>query len=180
VADLKGRGVTAPLAVDVGTGSGILAVTLALEEPSVRVVATDVSSEALAVAARNAERLSARDRIDFRRASLLGTQAAGRFDLVLSNPPYVAERDRRGLMPDVRDYEPEVALFGGADGLEVIRALLPEAERGLRPGGWLIMEMGAGQSDDVTRTLQRSTSLTIERVADDLAGTPRVPVARKP
>ncbi len=78
---------------------------------------------------------------------------------MVSNPPYVAERDRPGLMPDVRDYEPAVALFGGRDGFDVFRALLPAAERGLRPGGWLVMEMGAGQSDDVTTILEQSTTL---------------------
>jgi release factor glutamine methyltransferase len=82
-------------------------------------------------------------------------------------------------MPDVRDYEPEVALFGGADGLEVIRALLPAVERGLRPGGWLVMEMGAGQSNEVRNILERSTGLSLVKVADDLAGIPRVVVARR-
>jgi len=169
----------APDVIDVGTGSGILAVTLALESPTARLIATDVSPAALALAAVNVKRFDLTDRVELRHNSLLGGEA-NRFDLVVSNPPYVAERDRPGLMPDVRDYEPGVALFGGADGFDVIRALLPAAERGLRPGGWLVMEVGAGQSDEVTAILEQLTSLVVVRIASDLAGIARVLVARRP
>jgi release factor glutamine methyltransferase len=132
------------------------------------------------VAARNDNRFEVYTRVGLRRMSLLGDSSDRAFDLVVSNPPYVAERDRLMLMPDVRDYEPAVALFGGTDGLEVIRALLPAAERGLRPGGWLIMEIGAGQSADVVRLLESSTALELLKIAPDLGGIPRVLVARRP
>ena len=173
-------GVTQPRIVDVGTGTGILAATLAIECPAARVVATDISTDALAVAAGNVRRLGADPRIELRQASLLGEDAHHAFDLVMSNPPYVAERDRSTLMADVRDYEPAVALFGGPDGLDVIRALLPAAEHGLRPGGWLIVEIGAGQAAAVSRLLERSTALGLLRIAPDLAGIPRVLIARRP
>ena len=179
LAERHSAGRTAPDVIDVGTGSGILAVTLALESPTSRVVATDVSAAALAQAADNVARFDLSDRVELRHAALLGTDSDDRFDLVVSNPPYVAERDRPGLMPEVRDFEPEVALFGGRDGFDVIRALLPAAERGLRPGGWLVMEVGAGQSDEVTTILEQSTRLVVVRIASDLAGIARVLVARK-
>jgi release factor glutamine methyltransferase len=178
LAERQATGRAAPDVIDVGTGSGILAITLALESPAARIVATDVSPAALAVAANNVGRFEMTDRVELRQVAFLG-RADDRFDLVVSNPPYVAERDRVGLMPDVRDYEPEVALFGGADGLDVIRALLPAVHDGLRPGGWLVMEIGAGQSDEIRQILQRSTGLSLIKIADDLAGTPRVVVARR-
>jgi release factor glutamine methyltransferase len=176
----RSGGRTAPDIVDVGTGSGILAITLALESPSSQIVATDVSRAALALAAKNVTRFDLTDRVELRHSALLGGDVDGRFDLVVSNPPYVADRDRPGLMPDVRDHEPDVALFGGADGLEVIRALIPAARRALRPGGWLVMEMGAGQSAEVTTILEQSPGLVLVRISSDLAGIPRVLLARRP
>lgn len=175
----RSEGVSAPKVMDVGVGSGVLAITLALEAPSARLVATDVSTAALEVAASNVQRFDLSDRVDLRHASLLGDCADGRLDLVVSNPPYVSEQDRPALMPDVRDYEPEVALFGGEDGLEVIRALIPAAARGLRPGGWFVMEMGSGQSDGVTAIVGESAELELIRISDDLAGIRRVVVARR-
>jgi release factor glutamine methyltransferase len=161
---------------EVGTGSGCLAITLALERGDAEVVATDVSAAALAVARRNADRLGAGPRIDFREASLVDG-AVSSFDVVVSNPPYVPERDRLTLDADVRDYEPAGALFSGHDGLETIRDLIPAAARALTPGGWLIMELGAGQAHDVVRLAERR-GYTAIRVAPDLAGIPRVLVAR--
>jgi release factor glutamine methyltransferase len=169
----------APIEVaDVGTGSGCLAVTLALEHPDVRVTGTDVSARSLAVATRNAERLGAGDRVACVQTSLAGPEAE-RFDLVVSNPPYVAERDRLSLAPDVRDFEPALALFGGLDGLDVFRELLPAAGRALRPGGWLVVEIGCGQEDDVTGILGRVPELSLIGITPDLAGIPRVLTARK-
>jgi release factor glutamine methyltransferase len=169
-----------PRILDVGTGSGILAVTLALESPTSRLMATDVSPAALAVAADNVARFDVADRVELRHASLVGTESDRTFDLVVSNPPYVAEHDRPDLMPDVRDYEPAVALFGGPDGLMVIRDLIPAAARVLRPGGWLVMELGAGQAARVSHLLERAAVLTLVRIVTDLAGIPRVLVARRP
>jgi release factor glutamine methyltransferase len=165
--------------LDVGTGSGILAVTFVLESPIARVVATDVSPAALAVAAGNITRFGVGDRIELRHSPLVGGETAGTFDLVVSNPPYVAEHDRPSLMPDVRDYEPALALFGGPDGLNVIRDLIPAAARVLRSGGWLVMELGAGQAPRVAHLLERASDLALVRIAKDLAGIPRVLVARR-
>lgn len=137
---------------DVGTGTGCISVTLALEVPDLHIVATDQSSDALAVAQRNANDLDVQGRIEWRHTDLLnGIEAP--LDLVVSNPPYVPERDRTTLSPDVRDHEPALALFAGDDGLDVIRRLIPDAARHLRPGGGLILEVGAGQSATVTSLL---------------------------
>jgi release factor glutamine methyltransferase len=164
---------------DIGTGSGCLAVTLAVECPDATVVATDVSTAALAVAADNASRLGAGRRVHFRHAAF-AADATGSFDLVVSNPPYVSEEDRTGLAPDVRDFEPDVALFGGPDGLAVIRALVPAAADALKPGGWLVMEIGSGQADRVGAIVAATHELVLERVVNDLAGIPRVVAAHKP
>jgi release factor glutamine methyltransferase len=174
----RASAIETPRVADIGTGSGCLAITIALEWLSARVAATDISTEALAVAVENAARLGVEGHIRFRRTSLAGG-AADSFDVIVSNPPYVATRDSAALAPDVRDYEPAGALFAGDDGLDVIRELLPAAERALTPGGWLIMEIGAGQADEVT-TLAASAKLELVRVAPDLAGIPRVVVARRP
>lgn len=163
--------------VDVGTGSGCIAVTLALERPGIEVVATDVSPAALAVARRNAADLGVAD-VRFVEEPLVGG-AIGAYDLVVSNPPYVAEQSRQELMPDVRDYEPPIALFGGPDGLEVLRSLLPRAERALDPGGWLVVEIGSDQDERVRRLAAEATSLSPIGIEPDLACHPRVLVARR-
>jgi release factor glutamine methyltransferase len=161
--------------VDVGTGSGAIAVTLAADHPSVRVTATDVSEAALAVARTNAERHGVAGRVTFVQSPLLGGTAS--VDLVVSNPPYVARADEATLADDVRRYEPHLALFGGDDGLEVIRALVPAAAASLRPGGWLVMEIGAGQAEAVTAILA-SSLFEWQRTAADLSRHPRAVIAR--
>jgi len=178
LADDQARDARRYLAADVGTGSGCLAITLALERADVDVVATDTSRAALDVARDNARRLNAVAQVTCREVSFLGDDRE-RFDLVVSNPPYVAEQDRLSLDTDVRDYEPAAALFAGADGLGVIRTLVPAAARGLAAGGWLVMEFGAGQSPAVRDMLRASPVLEETRVVPDLAGIPRVMVARK-
>jgi release factor glutamine methyltransferase len=157
--------------VDIGTGSGAIAVTLALEMKT-HVLATDLSLPALAVAQKNARTLGAD--IDFAVCDLGSAFVDGSFDLVVSNPPYVAERDRATLAPEVRDREPALALFGGEDGLAVYRRLIPEAARLLRPGGWLMMELGEAAA--VREMLSDWRDVEIH---NDLAGIPRVVVARK-
>jgi len=161
--------------VDVGTGTGCLAVSLALEWPGVDVIATDVSEAALRVAADNAARHGAAGRVHLVRADLLTGLAPG-FDLVVSNPPYVRSGDRPALSPEVREYEPPVALFGGADGLDVVRALLAEAAAAVRPRGHLLMEFGAGQDDDVAALVARQPMLRLEEIRCDLRGIPRMAV----
>jgi release factor glutamine methyltransferase len=130
--------------IDVGTGSGCLTVALAREFADAHVIAIDISDAALAVARRNADRHGVGARIDFRRADLLEGISA-RADLIVSNPPYVPSRDADTLPPDVREYEPHVALFAGEDGLEAYRRLLPSARARLKPGGRLVVEVGYDQ-----------------------------------
>jgi release factor glutamine methyltransferase len=166
-----------PVIVDVGTGCGCLAITLALECPGARIIATDISEPALAVARQNADRFGVLDRIQFRRGSLLAA-VAGPVDLVVSNPPYVPERDRAGLAPDVTEFEPGGALFAGTDGLSVVRALVPDAARTLGAHGWLVLEIGAGQSGAVGELITAS-GLRIERTRPDLQGIPRILTATR-
>lgn len=168
----------APRVVDVGTGSGCIAVTIALEAPGADVVATDISTDALSIARANAEHLAASHRVQFIETSVLAGILAA--DIVVSNPPYIADRERQILQADVVDYEPSVALFGGPGGLDIIRRLAREASQILSPGGWLIFEFGNGQEQDIVDALAvAAPSLTVEHVAADLAGIPRVLVARQ-
>jgi release factor glutamine methyltransferase len=173
--------------IEIGTGSGCIAVTIACETPGVQLTATDVSSGAIAIARENATRYAVADRIDFVEGSLFAGRAgrAGRsgepggWDLVVSNPPYVARRDRDTLAADVRDFEPDLALFGGDDGLGVIRALTREAGTALAPGGSLVMEIGAGQLDAVCALIDACRELSFVRAHPDLQGIPRVVVAAR-
>lgn len=162
--------------VDVGTGSGCIALTIALEQPDVRITATDRSSDALAVARQNAAALGVAA-IDWRLTDLLD-DVPGPVDLVLSNPPYVPERDRTSLASDVRDYEPAMALFGGDDGLDVVRRLIPAAAAALRAGGRFICEVGAGQREAVTDLLRADGFRDIQWAAD-LQGIPRIVSAER-
>ena len=159
--------------VDIGTGSGAIAITLALETGA-RVVGTDVSFAALRVAAENARRLGAT--VSWVACDLAGV-LDGTFDLVISNPPYVPARDKSTIQREVRDYEPEVALYGGDDGLEIYRRLVPEAGRLLAPGGWLVMEIGYALGDAVSDMLDAWKNVEIR---SDLAGLPRVILAQRP
>jgi release factor glutamine methyltransferase len=158
--------------LDIGTGSGAIAVTLALETNSL-VTATDISLAALRIALQNTQRLGAR--VTFVACDLGAALADGSFDLVVSNPPYIAGRDGESLPPEVRGHEPALALFGGHDGLAVYRRLIPEAARLLRPGGCLMMELG---DSDAVRDMCASW-IGVE-IVNDLAGIPRVLVAQKP
>jgi len=167
-----------PLVLDVGTGSGCIAITIALEQPPVRVVATDISDAALAVAMDNARRLDAADRVTFRHGPLMADWNEPA-DLIVSNPPYVAGADRGALPDDVVRYEPATALFGGEDGLDVIRALIPAAAAALVPGGWLVMEVGLGQADEVQRLIRDAPGLDVVRLRADLQRILRVVVARR-
>jgi release factor glutamine methyltransferase len=143
-----GGGVPPATVIDVCTGSGCLAVTLAREFGGADVIATDISDAAIEVAKYNALRHGVAARIDFRHADLLDG-IAGKADLIVSNPPYVAGRDTPMLSPEVRDHEPHLALFAGDDGLEVYRRLLPAGRERLTRAGKLVLEIGHGQSDAV-------------------------------
>jgi release factor glutamine methyltransferase len=158
--------------VDVGAGSGCIAVTLALEHPEATVYATDISEAALNVARQNASLLGATHNLHFVHGSLLA-DIARPIHLVVSNPPYVAGQDKAGLSPEVRDYEPAVALFGGDDGWRDIRALLAATSTALGPGGVLLMEVGYGQAELIQAVLGEFPGLQLDFIKEDLQGIPR-------
>ena len=161
-------------AVDVGCGSGAIAVTLQLET-GCRMLATDISSRAIGTAIRNARRLNAS--VMFAVCDLLSAVAPRSAELVLSNPPYVPNSDEASLQREVRDFEPHVALFGGEEGLDFYRRLAVEAPRVLRPGGWLIMELGIRQLAPVQAMLGKP-DWDEQHVVHDLAGLPRTLAVR--
>jgi release factor glutamine methyltransferase len=164
---------------DVGCGSGAIAVALAHLLPNAHITAIEISPRALAVAKANAKRNRVADRIRFLRGNLLAPVESERFDIVASNPPYVPNEDRASLAVEVRDHEPAAALFAGAEGLDVIRRLAPEAFAALSPGGFLVMEFGYGQWQAVSALLADSGFEQIE-FAPDLQGIPRVACAQRP
>jgi release factor glutamine methyltransferase len=164
--------------IDVCTGSGCLAIALAVERPRARVTATDISEAALEVARRNARRHSVADRVRFVRADLFG-DAADVCDLVVANPPYVPERARRSLQPEVRDHEPAVALFAEDEGLGVIRRLVEKTGSRLRSGGYLVFEFGYGQDEDVEQLVSSSHQLELIGLRRDLQGIARAAVVRR-
>jgi release factor glutamine methyltransferase len=168
-----------PLAIDVGTGSGCIALALAAEDPFVRVVATDVDPGALAVARGNAARLGLARRVEFVLSDLFHDVGERPFDLVVSNPPYIPADEYVALEPNVRDYEPRLALYGGFDGLDFYRRLVPGAALLLRPGGMLAVEVGAGQAAAVAGIMQASGAFTAAETRDDLGGVPRVVYAHR-
>jgi release factor glutamine methyltransferase len=174
------RGTDHPVIVDVGTGSGCIALSLAAERDDAEVHATDVSVAALGVARENARRLGLAERVAFHHGDLLAPVAAlaGRVDLVLSNPPYVDPADRDSLEPEVRDHEPALALFPPGDALSVYRRLGPDAVALLRPGGWLAVEVGQGQAAEVAAIFDAAGLVRREPVAD-LQGIARVVVASR-
>jgi release factor glutamine methyltransferase len=164
--------------VDVGTGSGCLAVAIAHELRQARVLAIDVSVAALDVARRNAMAHHVADRITFIVGSVL-EPVSEPVDVIVSNPPYVPLADAPTLQPDVRDYEPAVALFSGIDGLATIRALLIQSAAHLRSGGWLIFEFGYGQADAIERLVERADAWQLTRLRHDLQGIPRTAVLQR-
>ncbi len=166
-----------PHIVDVGTGSGAIAIVIAHELPDAYVYATDISEEALEIARANATRLQVDDDIEFRQADLLEGYADGKFDIVVSNPPYVGESEHDKVQLEVRKFEPHLAVFGGHEGLDIYRRLIPQAQRVLRPGRWLAMEIGYSQEAQVVTLLAGWEEV---RSIPDLQGIPRVIVARKP
>ena len=167
------------MVLDLGTGSGCVALALAAENPYAHVVATDVSEAALAVARRNAARLGLEPRVDLVAADLFaGLPAGRRFDLIVSNPPYIPADEYAELEPNVRDYEPRLALHGGDDGLDVYRRLVPEAAGRLRGGGVLALEVGMGQAAAVRELIAAAGSFGMSLERADLGGVPRVVWAR--
>ena len=173
VEQVLGRARPGMRGLDVGAGSGCVGVTLALES-RLRVFATDVSLDALGIAARNAVGLGAK--VYFVLADLAAPFGGASFDVVVSNPPYVPESDRESLAAEVREWEPAMALFAGGQGLDVYRRLIPEAARVLRPGGLLAMEIGFGQAEAIGELLVGWSGVAF---VDDLAGIPRIVLAAR-
>jgi len=167
--------------VDLGTGSGCIAVTLALERPLWSIVALERSADALAVARANVERHGVRRRVDVVEGDFVdATRFPGPpFDVVVSNPPYISEEEWRGLAPEVRDHEPKGALVPGPSGLEAYRALAPVALEVLRPDGWIALEIGYRSLDGARAAVEAAGFHAVE-VRPDLRGIPRVLLARRP
>ncbi len=169
--------------IDIGTGSGCIAIALAKEVPAALIYATDVSSAALAVARRNATRLGFSGRITFLESNLFSVFSSRQspftshqplqFDLVISNPPYVSRREAHTLPTEVRSHEPETALYGGEEGYEHYGLLIPEAARHLKPSGLLVLELGHDSLPAVRPLLDRPAWTNV-LVTNDLAGIPRV------
>lgn len=159
---------------DMGTGSGAIAVSLAHYLPEAKIVATDISEAALKIARENARGYA----VEFRQGESLAP-LEGLFDGILSNPPYIPTQEVLELEPEVRDYEPRLALDGGPDGLMYYRLLANEAFDYLKPDGWLLMEVGAGQAPDVCALLQAKNWQKIQ-TREDLSGIERVVLARRP
>jgi len=175
------RGSERPLVVDVGTGSGCIALSLASERPDAELHATDISEPALAVARENARRLGLEGRVAFHLGELLEPVAghAGRVDLIVCNPPYVDPAERLTLAPEVRDHEPALALFPPGDALSIYRRLVPAAFATLRPGGGLIVEIAPTLTDAVHALFGRA-GFEDHGVASDLAGRARLLRGRRP
>jgi release factor glutamine methyltransferase len=165
-------------AADAGTGCGCIAIAIATSRERSIFLATDISSEALAYARANAERHGVHSQIEFLKTDLLA-DAPDPFDLIVSNPPYVPSRTAPLLQPEVRDYEPAVALFSGADGLDAIRRLVSESVLRLNPGGWLMFEFGIDQAEAVEELIAATPGLRLSEIRPDLQGIPRLAIARR-
>lgn len=174
-------GLRSPVIVDVGTGTGCIALSIAADRPDAEVHAVDVSSEALALAQENARRLGLAERVALHQGDLLAPveALAGSVDLVASNPPYLDAAELEQLEPEVRDHEPRLALLPpDGDRYSIYRRLAPQARRALRPGGSLLLEIGLGM-DEAVRGICAAAELRVERVVPDLQGIPRALFARR-
>jgi len=163
--------------VDVGTGSGCIALALATELPQAEIHACDVSDEALEMARVNAARLGLGSRVLMRKSDLLSVYAPGTFDFVVSNPPYVGESEADKVQKQVKDFEPKIAVFSGSEGMDIYRRLLPQALSVLREGGWFVTEIGFSIEEKAKQLLRGWDDV---RTTADLQGIPRVIAARKP
>jgi release factor glutamine methyltransferase len=172
------RGVHKPVVVDVGTGSGCIALSIAAEREDAEVHATDVSAAALEVARENARRLGLEGRVAFHQGDLLAPLSGREVNLIVGNPPYVDPAEREALPPEVHDHEPRQALFPPGDVFSVYRRLARQAAQSLSATGGLAVEVGQGQADAVREQLEAHFDETSER--RDLQGIPRVLVGRRP
>ena len=162
--------------VDVGTGSGCIALALASEMPHIEFHACDISDDALEISRVNAARLGLGNKVLFRKSDLLAVYADEKFDFIVSNPPYVGEVDADKVQKQVREFEPKIAVFSGHEGMDIYRRLIPEASNALRPGGWFVTEIGYSEEEKVRGLLTEWADI---QVTADLQGIPRVVAARK-
>ena len=175
-----GKPLAAPRIIDVGTGSGAIAVAIAKQLPKASVVATDLSAAALVVARSNAERHGVAERIECLECDLLSDpRAAGPWDVIVSNPPYVRDDEFDSLPRDVRLHEPKSALVSGPTGVEIVARLAAEAATRLAPGGWLLIEIGPAVAAAAEAVIAAQSSLVPEPTLKDLAGLPRIVQARR-
>lgn len=165
--------------LDVGTGAGTIALALAHTLPKARVLATEISAEALEVARQNGARLGLSNRVRFQQADLLTGIASGSIDIVAGNPPYIGRKETLGVQRQVREHEPDVALFGGESGMEVFEKLLPQMVEVLKPHGWFALEMGYTQEEPMRKLIAEDGRWTQVQIVPDLQGIPRVAVARR-
>jgi release factor glutamine methyltransferase len=168
-----------PVVADIGTGSGAIAIALALESPAQGVIATDISADALNVALENAQALGAKERISFRRGDLLAPLLDDMVDVIVSNPPYVASGEWEALESGVKDYEPRLALDGGADGLDAMRRLVVQARQSLNAGGLIALEVDSGRAPESAALVSAAGFEHVE-VRPDLFGRPRYVLGRQP
>jgi release factor glutamine methyltransferase len=162
--------------LDVGTGSGCIALALASELPLAEIHACDISDEALEMARVNAARLGLGGKVLFRKSDLLSVYTGEHFDYIISNPPYVGEADADKVQKQVREFEPKIAVFSGREGMEIYHRLIPQAHDALRLGGWFVAEIGYSEEDSVRNLLAGWLDI---QVTADLQGIPRVIAARK-
>jgi release factor glutamine methyltransferase len=162
--------------IDVGTGSGAIAIALAVARPQASIFALDISPAALEVAKTNAAAHAVGSRIVFRESDLLAGVTAESCDMVVSNPPYIADHERESLDLEVAQYEPASALFAGPTGLEIYQRLIPQAAQALRRGGWLLMETGEGQDSQLRLLLEGWSNVSF---VADLQGIPRICIAQR-
>ncbi len=162
--------------IDVGTGSGCIALALASELPKAEVHACDISEEALEMARINAARLGLDRRVRFRKSDLLAAYSRDTFDFVVANPPYVGDSEADKVQKQVREFEPKVAVFSGEEGMDIYRRLIPQATDALKPGGWFVAEIGFSAEEKVRGLLAGWQDV---QVTQDLQGIPRVIAARK-
>jgi len=163
--------------LDIGTGSGCVAVSLATRLPAASITATDISAAALVIASRNFAKYC--PNVEVLCGSLFEPVAGRSFDLIVSNPPYIPTMDISSLEPEVRDYDPLGALDGGSDGLVVYRKIIPDALAHLNPGGWLLLEVGSGQANDVMQLFKDTNGYTQFLTANDPGGIERVVAAKR-
>jgi release factor glutamine methyltransferase len=177
------HGISTPFIVDLCTGSGCIAISLAKELPKARIFATDRSDRALHIAQENARQTGVADRIRFLEGDLFGPleemDLRGRIDCVVTNPPYVRSGDLTTLQPEVRDFEPAMALVAGTEGTEIAERVIHQAPEYLKPGSSLIMEMGLGQATALGTIVEATHKFGHVEIVNDLAGIERVILAKK-